>query len=336
MSNHYTQTYKKRSGLQKRTAWDGSRPKEKTRLFQLLVCLILFLFVFLGRGIFPAKLAVVGTQLMNVMTIDTDFYGAFSALGRSLEGEGSWLTGVEDFCMQVFGPSEPSNVPAQPESYGQEVQVEGVLEQERAFLYSSSGGGELREHFLRWNAVEMPEREETEVVQPTVLEPEAVPAVGTVLMVSDYSGKPLPEKYTMDHISLGKLETVCPVQGNLNSGYGYRDHPINGEYQFHGGLDIGGQSGDPIQAFAAGTVDYVGEDESYGLYLQLDHGNGVKSFYAHCSSICVKKGQSVGLGETIARVGSSGSATGPHLHFELKYNSVHLDPSYYIQTGVSQ
>ena len=63
----------------------------------------------------------------------------------------------------------------------------------------------------------------------------------------------------------------------------------------------------------------------------IDHGNGVKSFYAHCSEVLVTKGQTVAMGETVARVGSSGSATGPHLHLELKYGKMHLDPAYYVE-----
>ena len=127
----------------------------------------------------------------------------------------------------------------------------------------------------------------------------AVPAAGTVVLYSDYAGEPLPNNYTMDQLSLGELETVTPVMGHLNSEYGYRDHPINGVYQFHGGVDIGGQNGDPSSAFAAGTVEYIGKDDSYGLYLQIGHGNGVKSFYAHCSKILVSKGQTVALGEKV-------------------------------------
>ena len=75
----------------------------------------------------------------------------------------------------------------------------------------------------------------------------------------------------------------------------------------------------------------MGQDDSYGLYLQLDHGNGIKSFYAHCQSVCVTKGQAVAAGEVIAAVGSSGAATGPHLHLELKWNRLHLNPAYYVQ-----
>ena len=83
-------------------------------------------------------------------------------------------------------------------------------------------------------------------------------------------------------------------------------------------------------AFASGTVEYIGQNDSYGLYLQIDHGNGVKSFYAHCSKLLVQKGQPVKIGETVALVGSTGTATGPHLHLELKYQKMHVNPAYYV------
>ena len=213
----------------------------------------------------------------------------------------------------------------------------GLLADELHFLSRSSDAAARISHYadltrygLTATPVEPAPEPEPEPEPAPPEEPAAVPAVGTVISVSDYSGDPLPNNYTMDQLSLGELETVTPVMGHLNSEYGYRDHPINGRYQFHGGVDIGGQSGDPIGAFAAGTVEYTGEDDSYGLYLQLDHGNGVKSFYAHCSRIVVTKGQVVALGEKVAEIGSSGSATGPHLHLELKYNKMHLNPVYYV------
>ena len=159
---------------------------------------------------------------------------------------------------------------------------------------------------------------------------ETVPAVGTVLLSANYEGPALPNNYTMDKLSLGALETVNPILGHLNSVYGYRDHPVDGEYKFHNGVDIGGQMGDPIGAFAAGTVEYIGENDDHGLYLQIDHGNGVKSFYAHCSKLCVSQGQTVAAGETVALVGSTGVSTGPHLHLEIKCNGVHVDPAYYV------
>ena len=87
---------------------------------------------------------------------------------------------------------------------------------------------------------------------------------------------------------------------------------------------------DDTPVYARETVEYIGENDDHGLYLQIDHGNGVKSFYAHCSKLCVSQGQTVAAGETVALVGSTGVSTGPHLHLEIKCNGVHVDPAYYV------
>ena len=71
----------------------------------------------------------------------------------------------------------------------------------------------------------------------------------------------------------------------------------------------------------------MGENDDHGLYFQIDHGNGIKSFYAHCSRICVTTGQTVSAGEKVAEVGSTGNSTGPHLHLELAENGVPTDPA---------
>ena len=79
-------------------------------------------------------------------------------------------------------------------------------------------------------------------------------------------------------------------------------------------------------------VDYIGESPAYGLYLQIQHANGVTSFYAHCSRLCVQPGQQVAAGEKVAEVGDTGEVTGAHLHFEVKVNGELVDPSDYIET----
>lgn len=310
--------------------------QEQIRLLQLLVCLALFLTVFIGKGVFPDKMVQVRDNILTLISTDLDVREAFSQLGSSLTEQGSVLSGLGEFCVEVFGSGRTDDA----QQAGQQVpELADVLEQELAFLSGNPSAQLQSAHYLyAGDETVKPDLAQREVPQPEaveetpqpVQEPAAIPAAGTVLVQSDYSGQPLPENYTMDQLSLGALDTVTPVVGHLNSTYGYRDHPINGKYQFHGGVDIGGQNGDPISAFAAGTVEYVGEDDSYRLYMQLDHGNGVKSFYAHCSTICVKKGESVTAGQKIAEVGSSGAATGPHLHLELKYNKLHLNPEYYI------
>lgn len=131
---------------------------------------------------------------------------------------------------------------------------------------------------------------------------------------------------------LGLSGSVTPVLGVLTSGFGVREHPIDGETKMHEGVDLAADEGTDILAFADGSVDYIGESPAYGLYLQLRHANGVTSFYAHCSRLCVQKGQKVAMGEVVAKVGDTGNTTGPHLHFEMKQNGAFLDPSAYIRT----
>ena len=309
---------------------------ERLRFCQLLICLALFLVVFLGKGIFPAKLVEIRDSVLSLITSDTDFRSAFSTLGGSLS-ENTIFGQMEDFCVEVFGVGKTPSVDNAGDN-SPDPALTSMTSAQVSFLSGNPNEQEIADHLLYQSARKIPipasvhfgvQQSEEEAAVPTQ-EVKAVPAAGTLILKSDYSGEELPNNYTMDQLSLGDLETVTPVLGYINSGYGYRDHPISGVYQFHGGVDISGKTGDPIQAFAAGTVEYVGEDDSFGLYLQLDHGNGVKSFYAHCSAVCVKKGQTVALGEKIAEVGASGTATGPHLHLELKYNKMHLNPIYYI------
>lgn len=318
----------------------GASSQERVRLLQLAICLALFLAISLWKGIFPQRLGQVRDNLLSLITTDLDFREALTELGESLAGGDTVLADLGAFCVEVFGAGGQDE-PAEQAAFIPPPMTQSARGEELRFL---SGGADLAActaHYanldrygLRTAALQpeaLPAEDEAPPAEAAVSEePAAVPAAGTVIMVSDYSGEALPNHYTMDQLSLGELETVTPVMGHLNSGYGYRDHPINGHYQFHGGVDIGGQNGDPIVAFAAGTVEYIGEDDSYGLYFQIDHGNGVKSFYAHCSKVLVSKGQTVALGEKVAEIGSSGSATGPHLHLELKYNKMHLNPIYYV------
>lgn len=318
------------------------RKQEQARFAQLLLCLALFLAVFLGKGLFPQKLGQVGEDILALMGTDLDIPKALSNLGESLMEGDSLLADLGAFCMEVFGPAPQESAPPEKVSLPP-VRPDGVLDAELEFLGGDSGTAVRAAHYADFSryGVKLP----SEAIQPEVPEPEeppaeetaapepppAVPAAGTVIMYSDYSGEALPNNYTMDQVSLGELETTTPVMGRLTSGYGYRDHPISGKYFFHGGIDIGGQTGDTIAAFADGVVEYTGKNDSYGLYLQIDHGNGVKSFYAHCSRIVATKGQTVSIGEKIAEIGSTGTSTGPHLHLELKYNKMHLNPSYYVE-----
>ena len=120
----------------------------------------------------------------------------------------------------------------------------------------------------------------------------------------------------------------------LTSRFGYRMHPILGYERFHAGVDIGAKAGDTIIASDGGTVAVAEYSDSYGNYVLINHGNGYTTLYAHMSSMAVEAGQAVEQGDTLGYVGSTGWSTGPHLHFEIRYNDEKTDPEAYF-TGLT-
>lgn len=128
------------------------------------------------------------------------------------------------------------------------------------------------------------------------------------------------------------INSMCiPVNGKITSEYSYRIHPISGQYLFHSGLDIGADEGEDILSALDGTVTDVDTEEttSYGKYIVVSHSNNTSTLYGHCSKIIAKKGDKVKKGQVIAKVGSTGNSTGPHLHFEVRVNSVRLNPEWF-------
>ena len=128
----------------------------------------------------------------------------------------------------------------------------------------------------------------------------------------------------------GTLQWPLPVAGTITSQFGHRVDPITGEVSSHTGTDIACAEGTPILAAADGTVIVAnGLDSwggSYGYYIQIDHGGGLETLYAHCSSICVTTGQQVQAGEVIGYVGHTGRVTGNHLHFETRLSGSRINP----------
>lgn len=120
-----------------------------------------------------------------------------------------------------------------------------------------------------------------------------------------------------------------PGYTRITSPYGYRVHPITGKLKFHAGVDIGAAGGSPILAAAAGTVTISVYSSSYGNYVEIDHGDGVRTRYAHMSARSCKVGDTVELGQVIGLVGSTGNSTGNHCHFELRVNGTTYDPMQY-------
>lgn len=125
----------------------------------------------------------------------------------------------------------------------------------------------------------------------------------------------------------GKLAFPVPnYESGVSSSYGWRIHPIYGDRRFHAGTDIGAPLGATVIAAADGVVVEAGWKGGYGNTVVIDHGSGVKTLYGHNSSLDVQAGQTVKVGQTIARVGSTGSSTAPHSHFEVMKNGKYTNP----------
>lgn len=118
-----------------------------------------------------------------------------------------------------------------------------------------------------------------------------------------------------------------------SSGFGVRFDPFTGRPAYHAGLDFAGGVGAPIKATAPGVVSFVGQRSGYGNVVEIDHGRGLKTRYAHLSSFNVTVGQRVGVGQRVAGMGSTGRSTGPHLHYEVWVNGKAQNPDRFVKAG---
>ena len=293
-------------------------PRERRRLLQLCVCAVLFLAVFLGRDALPGGMEEVRGEILQVIRTDTDFRAAFARLGSAMDRGASGQELAAQAWRAVLGMEEPGWTP---------------------YVFAA------RDNALYRVEAERLSEQAGNLVLPIQ---EAAPTPEAESTGTDQTARetPAPEAAEEDTDPLGVGETAAPVMAPVSSGFGLREHPIEGGEKFHGlrehpieggekfhnGLDLAADYGSDIGAFAAGTVDYIGESPAYGQYLQIAHANGVTSFYAHCSRLCVQPGQQVAAGEKVAEVGDTGEVTGAHLHFELKVNGELVDPADYIET----
>lgn len=126
------------------------------------------------------------------------------------------------------------------------------------------------------------------------------------------------------------LPCTYPVEADITSPFGWRYHPVTRVRAFHSGFDFGAPVGTAIRATADGVVKAAGWDGGYGLRIVIDHGYGIETLYGHCSKLEAKVGQKVVRGDVIARVGDTGTSTGPHVHYEVRLNGEPVDPAPYL------
>jgi murein DD-endopeptidase MepM/ murein hydrolase activator NlpD len=127
-----------------------------------------------------------------------------------------------------------------------------------------------------------------------------------------------------------------PVIGevDMSSPFGMRMDPFLGRPAVHTGIDLRGETGEPVRATATGHVSIAGREGGYGNMVEINHGNGLATRYGHLSQIDVKVGQTVRIGEVIGRIGSTGRSTGPHLHYETRVNGEAIDPQKFLRAGL--
>jgi murein DD-endopeptidase MepM/ murein hydrolase activator NlpD len=127
-----------------------------------------------------------------------------------------------------------------------------------------------------------------------------------------------------------------PLPGRLEvtSGFGVRRDPFLGRPGMHIGLDLRGETGEPVRATAAGKIKIAGWDGGYGNMVEIDHGSGLSTRFGHLSKIEVKVGQKVQIGQVVGRVGSTGRSTGPHLHYETRINGDAVNPQKFLRAGI--
>ena len=134
--------------------------------------------------------------------------------------------------------------------------------------------------------------------------------------------------------SLQGIPQVLPASAPMvTSSYGYRRDPFTGAAAMHSGLDFKGPMGAPIYAAAKGKVTFAGRKSGYGNVVEISHGNGLMTRYAHMSKFAAKLGQSVAAGDVIGAIGSTGRSTGPHLHFEVRINDRAVNPRPFLESA---
>ena len=315
---------KRRAKRLKRTHQAAVRGKENPnkdlrRIGQLTVSVLLFLAVFIGRNAGRETI----DSLRYAMDVDINFRTVFQSFANAVNRQDNMSDVFKELGASLLG-SEPVEGSVSVPSETPAVYVTPLLETKHFGLDYAAEYGVMKE---------VPKVSELLVQHPVVSEPAPTPTPEVVTaMAQAYGsdGKALPSNVSFQYYELGLDQTVIPVAGELTSGFGYRKNPINGKNEFHLALDIAAPKGSEILAFADGVVRYIGESKEYGLYFMIDHANNVSTFYAHCSKLMVKKGDSVSCGQTVALVGKSGNATGAHLHLTIVKDGIRLDPAYYV------
>ena len=269
-------------------------PAVSVDLLRIVACGVIFVSLVALKLLSPGSMTGVRGTLGSWLVRDADFSAAFSAVGHAVSGEGGVLNSLENAYVAVFGEEQQE---------AQEV----------------SGTAQVARDGME------PQSEDDRDRADTADEPAAQDESGTASLDT----RDLPAHAVAEQRILG-FSYAAPLDGVITSGFGWREHPTSGREAFHYGVDIAADEGAAISCFADGTVGVVAESVELGKYLTVHHENGVITLYAHCSRVTVSSGAAVKMGDKLAEAGSTGNATGTHLHFEIHDGEDCLNPEYYL------
>lgn len=312
--------------MQRRYDWtdhDRQRSQKQERrarrnAVRLCACVILLGLTVFMRSFMPDTTERVRAMVLPMIEEEHNIRAAISTFGETISGEGSVIA--------AFG--EMYTVAFRGEQSTYEVQISAPKTNEAPSVPKEYAPN--LEAIFGLEAPEETEEKTEEPAQETEAAPETPEAVAAFFAhQAQFDAFTLPDNVSLAYYPLG-IAVAAPAQGRVSSPFGFRVHPLRGETRFHFGTDLALYHGVPFYAFADGVVMRAGEDEGFGKYILLDHGDGIITRYAHASHQYVQTGDTVTIGQRIGRVGQTGSATGPHLHFELMVNGLFRNPAFYV------
>lgn len=279
----------------------------KKLILQIGICLLIYFIFFLIKNSNYIFSEEVIQKTQELLSKDINFETLYQA------GKDFYEKNIQVFLQNITNISPNENV-----------QTDGVVSETQENVQNDQTGNEIEQNTIQSNIVteNTVDSGQSQELQNTVTETgvggeEVVEPIQISQMEID--ANEIKEKYSF----------IIPLQGTITSTFGLREATEIVSAN-HGGIDIGADEGTTFVASMEGTVSYLSAEGDYGLHVWIQNGD-VETLYAHCSNIYVQEGQQVQQGEVIGEVGSTGRATGPHLHFEIRKSQRRVDPEYILQ-----
>jgi len=301
---------------------DAKTSRDLKNAIRLVACGGILLTAAIMKLFFPSALGTVSENILPLMEEDIDYKEAVTAIGGTLTGQTDIREVLGDIYVKAFGSEGDNEVEAASEADTTDTPEEVSYMTPQEQLEASARRFKLKNLDSDVDSGEAT----TEIAADEYTNPAVATFLSAQAEFSDYG---LPEDVSYELLDLG-IDYTAPVTGAVSSSFGYRLHPLSNDVKFHYGTDIAADIGTNIAAFSGGTVTAVGESNSLGLYVIIQHENGVQTKYAHCSELYVGAETAVSQGDIIAAVGDTGDATGAHLHFAITVNGQNVNPEYYL------